>query len=212
MPSSGNGAEGSAIVIEDPINNPTPSPTPESSPTPSPTPDPSPTPVPTPSSNSRVFVTKAIMAVNKPNSRAKFEQICKNEAKAAKINGKFTALVGMTTGAFGEQYKVDGKIYQVENGKEIPVADSFEDLINGKNNAIFTAACGRRLDGTYYNLVWTGNNDFHKASRDDMNCKNWGSANAHGIVGWMGATGSDALSLRYLDCYAKARVYCIEVK
>jgi hypothetical protein len=211
-----NGTESSPILIEEPTTTPTPVPTPDpsSSPAPNPDPTPSPSPSPSPSPNphpkSRIFVSKAVIKVSNGNTRALFEAVCKREAKKAKISGNFTALVGMTTGKFSDQYPVVGPIYQVERGVEIPVAESFQDLIDGKNNAIFTAACGGRLDETYYNLVWTGNNDFNKPSRNDMNCKNWSSANEHGVVGWMGATGSDALSLRYLDCSAKARVYCIE--
>lgn len=211
----GNSAvESSPIEAENPDTDPSPEPTPV--PTPSPTPDPgsdpTPTPSPTPNPNakSRVFVSKAVIRVAKANTRALFESVCKREAKKAKLKGNFTALVGMTTGKFSDHFKVEGRIYQVERGKEIPVADSFQDLIDGKNNAIFVAACGARMDDSANWAVWTGNTDFNKPSREDLNCKNWGHNMANGVVGWLGSTGSNALAMEYRDCYEYAHVYCIE--
>ncbi len=211
---STSAVESSPIEAEEPTPTPIPSPTPDPTPdpTPSPTPVPTPDPVPTPNPNakSRVFVSKAVIKVAKANTRAVFESVCKREAKKAKLSGKYTALVGMTTGKFSDQYKVDGRIYQVEKGVEIPVADSFQDLIDGKNNAIFVAACGARLDDTMNWAVWTGNTNFNQPSREDLNCKNWGNKMANGVVGWLGATGSNALAMEYRDCYEYAHVYCIE--
>lgn len=206
VPASTNSVESSPILVEEPV--PTPTPDPESTPTPSPSPSPSPTP--NPNAKSRIFVSKAVVAVTKKNSRAVFESVCKKEAKKAKLKGNYTALVGMTNGVFSDQYKIEGRIYQVEKGVEIPVADSLQDLIDGKNNAIFVAACGARLDDTLNWGVWTGNNDFNKPSREDMNCKNWGDHHANGVIGWLGATGSSALAMEYRDCYEYAHIYCIE--
>lgn len=194
----------------DPTPSPTPSPTPDPNSDPSPSPSPTPTPNPDPNAKSRVFVSKAVIRIAKANTRALFDSVCKRESKKAKLPGKYTALVGMTTGKFSDQFKVEGRIYQVEKGKEIPVAESFQDLIDGKNNAIFVAACGVRLDDSTNWAVWTGNTDFNKPSREDLNCKNWGNQIANGVVGWLGATGSNALAMEYRDCYEYAHVYCIE--
>jgi hypothetical protein len=212
-----NGAEGAPITV-DPGSDPTPAPsaTPEPSPTPSPTPNPTPEPTPTPAPiqglKSQIFVSKALANVSKPNSRVVFEQICQKEAKKANLSGKFTALVGLTDVKFTDQYQVPGTIYQKVGNEEIVVADSFQGLINGHNNAIYAAACGKRIDQSLFNLVWTGNLNFNEASRPDFNCNNWGTKKGKAIVGWMGATGEQALSLRYLNCGYYARVYCIEVQ
>ena len=214
----GTGQAGGAPITADPGDNsntdgtPSPTPDPGSSPAPSPSATPQPTSTPIPGLKSQIFVSKALVAVNKVNSRAEFEKVCQSEAKGAKLSGKFTALVGITDAKFTDIYQVPGAIYQKVGNDEVPVANNFEGLISGHNNAIFAAACGRRIDQNYYNLVWTGALDFHEESRSDLNCKNWGSKSGKGVVGWMGATGPEALSLKYLGCGSHARVYCIQVK
>ncbi len=216
----GKSGAGGAPITAGPENpdypTPTPTATPDPSVTPSPTPNPTPEPTPNPTPiqglKSQIFVSKALVSVSKPNSRVVFEQICQKEAKQAKLSGKFTALVGLTDTKFTDMYHVPGTIYQKLGNEEIAVADSFEGLINGHNNAIYAAACGKRIDQSLFSLVWTGNLDFHQASRPDYNCNNWGTKNGKAIVGWMGATGEQALSLKYWGCGYHARVYCIEVQ
>ena len=204
---------GTPTPTPDPNATPTPDPSATPNPSGSPTPAPSPTPNPTPgqSGKSRIFVSSAIIAINEDsNTQETFNSICAEEAKCAHLSGKFTALVANNSGIFGNQYSVAGSIYQKAYGAEVPVADSYEALISGKNDAIYANAWQQEIDNSYKNFAWTGQKDFHHASNDDYSCKNWSTDDGYGVVGKIGAGGSDALSVQFQECAVTAHIYCIE--
>ncbi len=213
-------AEGSGLETEDPASTPTPTPAPTATPVPTPTPTPTPIPTPTPTptpippppgGKNRIFVSNALVKPLNCNSRKFYDQVCAREAKAAKVSGKFAALIATSDAPFAKKHAVNGLIYQKFLGVEMIVADDYESLVAGKNDSIFTTANQLGLNPTIKNYVWTGQRDFHQSASQDENCKDWSSnKSGEGIVGLAGFTGSDAIATRLLGCNNFAHLYCIE--
>jgi len=201
---------GKPSVDTNPIVIPNPA---DPSPTPTATPDPSPTPSPAPSGKSRIFVSDTFFAIQDSKTpQAWYNEVCKKEAWKAKLPGKFVALIATSDAPFANKYSVPGTIYQKLEGDETPIADSFEDLISGKNLAIVANAWQRDISNSYKDFAWTGQKDFHQASTPDYNCNDWSSNEGYGIVGKIGAAGSDALTSQFQECDILAHLYCIEVQ
>lgn len=174
------------------------------------TPTPSATP-PTTIGKNRIFVsTKLVTAINAQDGNY-FNLVCAQEAKKAKLSGKFVALIANGHEPFTKNNTVSGYIYQKSSGAEVRVADDIHHLIAGKNEAIDTNAFQQNVDNSYKNYAWTGQNNFNQPASPDLNCADWKTDQGYGIVGLVGARGSDALASRYQGCHITARLYCIEI-
>lgn len=174
--------------------------------------NPSPTPTPGPTGRNRIFVSTAMVTgINTKKSGQYFDSICTSEAKKAKLTGTFAALVNTNKGTFGSGHKVKGAIYQKAYGIETMVADSYASLVAGKNDdSIFATADQRPIDNSYKNYAWTGQNNFAQPPNSDLNCGDWSIDQGYGIVGQVGARGSDALAIKTQPCNVIAHLYCIE--
>ena len=137
--------------------------------------------------------------------------MCIREARKAKIKGKFASLVASTKYAFREKYPVKGKIYQVVDGKSIDVAENFESLVAGKNEAIYATAAGKKVDSKI-EFAWTGQKDLMQPSSTDLNCSDWTNNKNEAIVGLISRSGSEAFAERYIKCSEQAHLYCIQYK
>ena len=180
--------------------------------------DPGATPTPSspndPGSNpkNRIFVSATMVRPINANSSQYFDNVCAREARRANIKGTFVALTANSESAFSEQHSVRGYIYQKFLGVESIVADSFQSLITGRNDSIYTFANQLAINTTVINNVWTGQRNFDYPADVKENCNNWSDDEGNAIVGRAGRTGSDALSIKFEECEEFAHLYCIEVE
>ncbi len=176
--------------------------------------EPNPNPPTDPSQNlkNRIFVSATMVRPINANSSQYFDNVCAREARRSNIKGTFVALTANSQSAFSEQHSVRGYIYQKFLGVESIVADSYQSLIAGRNDSIYTFANQLAINTTVINHVWTGQRNFDFPADVKENCNNWSDDEGNAIVGRAGRTGSDALSIKFEECEEFAHLYCIEVE
>lgn len=204
-------------IVVDPNPGTTPTPAPGTTPTPAPgttpTPAPGTTPTPTPPTvaKNRMFVLSALLkSINTPSSGF-FNYACYREARRAGIRGKFVAFSATSDAEFGKKYKVNGYLYQKFRGVENRIANSYQDLIAGRNSPIFASAWQSCFDPSVRNYVWTGQRNFALPASPAENCNNWSTDQGGAIVGLVGASGSEAIASQTVSCDTFQRLYCIEI-
>lgn len=175
--------EDSPIVVDDPANPQDPnSPTLE---------------------KNRIFVTTARVKAINTESAGFFNYVCYREAMRAGIQGAFVALVKNANGDFPYRNRVKGFLYQKFMGVENRVADSLDDLFNGRNDSIYATALQLSINTASNNTVWIGGRG--------NNCGNWSSSEGEAVVGRAGRSGSDAVASEMQTCNTFSRLYCVQV-